>query len=1447
MKGDDEQVGIGKRMIRRVFRDLNEEQVNDAESAALIHHPLFGRRNYWEDILESRLILLLSEAQSGKSYECQNQQEEMWAKGEPAFFVELASVASQPWRELRSQEESDRLEIWRRGSGIATIFLDSVDELKLTQGSFRTALRNVANDLAGQMGRVRVVLTSRPLPVDRALFIKTFAAPHPAGRMAEEDFASLAMGEKKAVEEKGEAPAIRYVSLLPLSRTDIVTVASGRGVNDTEAFLDALAKASMLDFMKRPQDVIEAASAWVELKGRFGTHAEQVAFDIKARLKPNPDRDDRVIADERALEGAKRLALGVALTRRLTIRHDVNNDTGDVSPALDPAILLADWSDPDRKALLERGLFGFASYGRVRFHNRLAFEFLAAERLADLIDKGLSRSAVRRLLVSTTVQGHDVIRPALQDVAAWLALRQDWVFELVNALDPSVLTNLGDPGSLTVEQRSKLLTTYISRYGRGGWRGLSVPQIQVHRLGDPALGAIVASEFASIENPEVRQVLLDLINHARLADCAGIARDALRRPGIHIYERVDALDALIALEDDELQVIAGELGDGIWDQRFARTAVYRLFPKWMSVEQLLSHLTWLKETKSTGSELSRNLPPLIETLDVDQLERLRVGILSLVETGVRFDTNLHTLDNDRPHLVHLLAAVTARLLEADALPAEAARSAALAAMLARGMRSNDDVPTRLYTAIAATSTAMRAAIFAAEVILLRAVKPGRPRLDLLMSLAWRGTLQLVAADEAWLRDILADTSASPDLRAAALQAEIFAMVPENVERQAHLEGLRPLVADDAELSKALADRLAPHVVSRHERRWEVKDRWRKRQAERRNAKDRASWILFWRELKDNPDRAFSPERADNTAWNLWKAMGRGGGRRESGWDRALIEDFLGADVADRLRGALMPVWRRNRPPLGSERSENERNSFPESWVLALTAISAEAEDPCWAQKLTPDEVETAIRYAPWYSSGFPPWLDDLAVRDASAIDRFLGGELSWSLAQPAGPNNYSIALQNISFAPPTLARLFLPRLRAWLESSGVHPRDDDDADGGAQRLAQVTDILLKFGDEADRERLGDLAAAALTRGTNGAYGHVLLPVLFAIDPARAVTRFEAICAEIPISQYSAAVGWFGNLFGQRHRGRGVNLKHARMTPELLMRLVRLAYRHIELSKDLEHEGSYSPDVRDEAETARNALLSAIIDLNGPEGWQAKHQIASEPEFAHLRDRLHLLAIEKSAAESDDMPMALDEVKKLDRLDEPAPRSPAEMFALMRDRLDDLRDHLLSDASPRELWASVRDERVLRRAIAEWLTGAARGAYTIGQEGVTADEKETDIRFRSTVGGVEGVIELKVGDKDYSGADLAATITDQLVAKYLAPADRRAGILLVTRSSRKNWKDPADQASLDFRALIEMLGRAADRYREEYPGEIHLGAVGIDLSPRLSTERDAKASKVAAKR
>ena len=83
------------------------------------------------------------------------------------------------------------------------------------------------------------------------------------------------------------------------------------------------------------------------------------------------------------------------------------------------------------------------------------------------------------------------------------------------------------------------------------------------------------------------------------------------------------------------------------------------------------------------------------------------------------------------------------------------------------------------------------------------------------------------------------------------------------------------------------------------------------------------------------------------------------------------------------------------------------------------------------------------------------------------------------------------------------------------------------------------------------------------------------------------------------------------------RSIAVDLTASGFTPQVPLRLVRLAYEHVRPGDDVRHEGSYSPDTRDHAQEGRNAVLSAIIAAKGIEGWNATR----EGMAALLRDRL----------------------------------------------------------------------------------------------------------------------------------------------------------------------------------------------------------------------------------
>ncbi|MEM9710313.1 MAG: ATP-binding protein [Pseudomonadota bacterium] len=1431
-------------MINRTFQNIPDEKISEADQRSFLVSLGWSRGSTWDALLKSKRVLIISEAGAGKTYECRTQASHLWSAGQPAFFVELAALATEELRCLLDTDEEARLNAWLTSqSEVATFFLDSIDELKLTRGSFERALKRLKKCIGNQLHRARVIITTRPIPFDQQLVRNVLPVPPaPSSESVEETFANIAMRELQEQHDnksKNQSADWRSVALMPLSDEQIVDFCRHQSVSDPDLLFEDLRRRNALEFARRPQDLIELCADWREHK-RIRTHRDQVATNVRVKLLPRDDRPEPAeLSVDKAIEGASRLALAVQMTRRLAIRHSAASDVVDEEAALDPAVILSDWQPNERKALLERPLFGFASYGRVRFHHRSVAEYLAAERLLNLRRQGMSFRALKRLLFAET-KGKTIVRPSKRPVAGWLALQEDGIFELLRDNEPTVLLDEGDPESLTQTQRNQALRAYSERYGPGGWRGLQVPHIQVHRFASKELADEINLIWQSgVENPDVRVVLISLIEAGSIEDCADIVFDITQDMAAPAVERILAIDALVALEDDRLGNIASSVADAddLWPDRAARGAVLRLFAKYMSVEQLCRTLRRVKREKRNVGDLSWQLPRLIagSPLDLPVLEELRDGFLALVSEGLRWRKEWPHVSSDRPDLSGAFAATCE--LGLDLSQDEEWLHAGVLALRLHHRHHGDDEPIKsLRERLSNLSAEGNARLFWVEDALLQSLHEFKDPWRRLAEITIHdGPVQLRPdRDLTWVSEALGDTTRDADERAMLLEAAIR-LSPDRDTWKEHIQGLKPLVADELSFVQRIDDWLKPSKHDKEHRRWEKKQAERKKQEERRKAKNRACWIQFWREVANQPENAFSKEQSWNTAWNLWRAMRHDGDdSRSSGWNRRFIEEQFNQETVDKLRRVLMKIWREDHPTFPSERAEGERNTFLVRWQLGLAAIYAEAEAPDWAAKLSDAEAELAVRYAPIELNGLPQWIESLGDRHPNAIDRTLGKELSWELSRPPGKHVHSSLLQGIGYATERVARLFLPRLETWFDTGGDRINGADNVTGMIERVRQVTRVILEHGDAAEAERLRERAIQRLEQQLPLALRLVWLSTLMRIDPQAGVEKLADQIEIVEPSKRSDAVTWLASLFGDRQDGIG--LGDERFTPRLLLRLLRLAYRHVRIQDDAHHEGSYSPDTRDDAEQARNSIVSALLNAKGEEGLTAKLEMAADPLCVHFKDRILALAEENWAHEID--ANAYDEAQAvaLDRSGE-APASTNEaMFAIMKDRLSDLNDLLLRDASPREAWAGISDEKVMRREIARELRYAANSIYTVDQEAVTADEKETDIRLRSVASPHEAVIELKLGD-GRTARDLRDTIENQLVKKYMAADHSRAGALMVTLAKDRKWDHPDGGPRIGVEGLFLLLHEEAERIEQASAGALSLAIHFLDLRPRLRTERE----------
>lgn len=1427
----------------RIFRDIAEDKISDGRDWDRWAAFDLSKGADWEDLLESSRILIISEAGAGKTHECRARCDILSARGEPAFFLELASLAGSDVTRLLTPAQRSRLEAWQRSqSEVATFFLDSFDELKITQGSFRQALLNLQHEIQSQLDRVRVVVTARPIPFDLQLFKELIPIPEKAEVVSNaETFARIAMGEDKK-DKQGfrdlkvvSAKPWRTVELLPLNDAQIADIAKKQKVRDVGAFVADLRRRNAEEFARRPQDLIEMCADWNQTK-RVGSHREQVSENIRIKLMPRDDRKEPAeITSDEAFIASSQLALAMVLTRRLTIRHNAASDAIYDSVPIDPAQVLTKWTPEKRKALLERALFGFASYGRVRFHHQSVLHYLAAQRLLHLRKQGMPFRALRRLLFFER-KGSQTVRPFMRATACWLAIDEPQVFEIIRDNEPGLLFDEGDPGSLTVRQKSQVVKVFVERYRDAGDRGWMAPRVQLHRIASTDIAVTVKELWSSgVGSGEVRIFLLDLIASGPIVGCEDlVAAVAFDNKADHL-ERVYAVDAMAALADSRLPEMCRSIATdvSIWPEDLALAAVYRLFPVHMTVAQLSSVLKRLSNRRRVADEMGWHLPRLIENSNLSpaQLVEVRDALVAIISKGLHWQKEWPELVSDRKDLCSGLARTCTLGLERDR-SSEWLAASVLASRLHDRNNGREEPQNELRKLLADLAAADNERLFWIDDEFLMSFRTADAPWERLSRMLFRygdGPVTLrVDRDLDWVKRTLADQSREHTARALMLEAALYLFrSQQGLPVAADIE---PLIADSSALTGVFNTYMANTAKPSPEKKWERDEALRKEQAAKKHAQAHESWERFWHDVAARPDYVFSPEKGDGTAWDLWRAMRHDGehGRTE-GWNRPFIERHFGKETADRLRSTLCTVWRKYEPTLPSERPETERNTYLVVWQLGLAAIYAEAEDPEWARSLTADEARRAVRFGMTRLNGLPRWLDDLCREQRAAVEQVLGSELAWELSQNADQGNDDL-LQAIQYSSKIAAQVFLPQLVGWLDAGRDLASANEKVPLRAARVRRVVDIILKHGTDADRAHLLAIAKDRVRRGLRRQTDGIWVATLMTLGPEHGVAALEQRIKDVPVSKESPAVEWFASLFGDRQDA--VSLERPGFTSSLLLRLVRAAYIHVAISDDEHHEGTFTPGMRDDAERARNAIVSAILELKGEEGFAVKMEMADDPLCAHFKDRIIARAEEHIAQELNALPMDQAQTAAVDAHHEAAPSNNAAMFELMVDRLSDVEDFLTSDASPRELWADIRDERIMRRELARAFRDMAKEIYIVDQEAVTGDEKETDIRLKSAASSHEAVIELKIGDARWSAKNLRDTIKHQLFDKYLVPEYRRSGCLLVTVYDDRRWKHPDTGKTITLEQLATILDDEAERLQVALGGEVRLKAKILDLRPRI---------------
>jgi hypothetical protein len=957
--------------LNRRFHEWNEAEQPDPEMRRA--WGLDDGGIGWPELLTKRRAVILAEAGSGKSTEFAERARIMALSNAYVFHASVEDVGSDGLDSALSVDSRSKLTAWRKKVDHAWFFIDSVDEAKVAGVKFERVVRKLAEGVHGAEERCHIFLSGRVTDWEArrdAEMLKKWlsisSVVSKAEPTPEEELLRIIRSERKPKEEApaDEEPFIAIMAQLDRERVSLFAEAAG--IPHVEQFLKAIDDADLWHFARRPLDLDWLVRFW-QSEGRLGTLLEMVERSIAERLKEsNPDRTRATDLDGVSTVCAmERIGTAMVFGRRATIAIPDREQVLASDSSLDLADILPDWSGDDRIRLLTRPIFDPATLGRVRFHNdndSTVRSFLTAHWLVRLRGANLSTGSLFRLLFANSY-GLDVIKPSLNETAAWLCLWDKDVANEVVRRAPGLLLSAGDPASLSVGVRSAALAALLRELTTEDQECPWWDNDKLRRFAQADLGDTVLSLWPQYRSHmEASQLLMRLVWLGALQECGPLAREVAFDGGADPLLRVFAGRALLAIADSSARIEYAALikvAPVTLPVRMVRDAIIELFPTLISVSDVLRVLSEVDiEDDRNGLDFARDGEALATKLVfAADLELFLLGLLGQLNTQLG-DHAHHPPSKREEALFPAMAEAALRLLKAG--PANYAPAAAIDAIL-RISNRRERGPSVRQTANEALvelhrTPERRRQAFWRVVTTLRTVSAKQP-IDRFWHIEFCGyPAGLNVEDVAWL---LPDglTRGGSDCRLAVNTALVI--YHSHGEPASLLAKIAEAVAGDAIGREEFREWTAPRVPSQAELESErelreIQDR-NKAELDKRDQ----SWIEWIRDLRSDSERISQlrlpvPKDKRSELMDLWELLHAEASQSRYAADSvAPLERVAGPEVARAVEDGLISHWRTCEPLVRSRRELQERNSVRWIDLMGLTGVTLEAaRDPAWAAKLS---------------------------------------------------------------------------------------------------------------------------------------------------------------------------------------------------------------------------------------------------------------------------------------------------------------------------------------------------------------------------------------------------------------------------------------------------------------------------------------------------------------
>jgi hypothetical protein len=1150
-----------------------------------------------------------------------------------------------------------------------------------------------------------------------------------------------------------------------------------------------------------------------------------------------PDSDK--LSREDARKSAERLAAALTLAKSFTLRAVGHGSDPTLAPgALDPGAVLEELTDAKRAALLRRGLFAPATYGRVRFHHRATQEYLTARWLDRLLHGSGSRQEIWNLVFASRY-GVQAIVPSLRPAVAWLALwHADFRDEIISR-EPLVLIRYGDPGSLTIETRIRLLGAYATKHAESDISDDSLDNRAVWMFSDERLAQALRDAWTANADSYFRFDLLRFIREGAVAACVDLARGVALDRKADKYHRVVAMQALIACKDQGgLSAAARDLVDDAENlsPRLSVECAKVLYPSHLTLAQLFTLIERVRPPKEySGEGFGYAIEDLFQaTLSVDERREFigRLGDLCLSEPFVE---SYQRVSKRYAELARHLEPIARSevLARGDGKPSGyLVRLLMTVERAEAGYDRSPDGP-RLPELIHGRPEIQRA-LFWADVVEQRVHDKGdNDVVGFWAVLPGHSLWQLGETDLPWLFKDLDARTDERDQRIAL--SAILAILNTARKLDTELARLRALIEGRQYLKADMVSFLAPaRPTDARLEQYQVRAaKFREEQAEKER-KNKESWRRFEQDLRMNPGQIRDPRNLESWragAWRLWDLTRWLMSRASVGEEAAskhwrLLEEGFGREVAEAYRDGLRIHWRNTRPER-PRRGQGSAITVKHANIIAFGAIGVEAdEDSDWASALTDHEARRAGLHGCLTEQGYPTWIEDLIASHPRVVLPIIRQAIRAEyLFDGPAPSSFVYRYSRGAEAVHPAIQGLLFRLIASKE-----PRHASKFDC---MLGMIERIQLAPGQRRKLLRISEQRLDAHRAGGRLNEARWFLAMQLLLDFDRGLAHLERWLTSVPSPMAKEhAEQTFAFLFDRHNSIIPSALPNASVAD--LERLLRLVYAHIRPDADAHHEGSYSPDTRDHAEHARSFILGAILDRPGADAYYSLRRVASDPAVALRAARFCELARGKAERDAELLAWAPKEVLTFERERTAPVKIGADLLRLVEAVMKDIQFQLAKgDASSRDLLQHAKDEDEVQGWLVEQLNLRSSGRYRAFREAQVALGDKPDVIIASTSASCEVAVEVKLGEK-WTLRQLDHALRNQLAEDYLKPETRRHGLLVVTHHVARRWRDTETNELLTFGSLIQRLASTAATIRCNSAGAIEVRCVGIDASTRLRT-------------